>query len=218
MEYQPGVFAREVERSVSIQSIIQDIAPIANAVSAIVLAVGYYFLIKLYREWVRQYKERYIAGGRPMVVVSASYAHLPQVNIRVHNYSSAPAKEISFDFSAPIEDSNGFTISDLPFFKQGLDYVEPDGEITLFWDSLSDLAPVLRKRGLEDGIRVTTRYKDLAGESYESEWTINPLLFEVGRIQTRKGMNDLVAAVEKIPTVVVGRDEPRNGSDPLAEN
>jgi len=38
------------------------------------------------------------------------------------------------------------------------------------------------------------------------------------RIQTRESMNDLVAAVERIPTVVVGRDKPQNGSDPLAEN
>ena len=200
----------------SMQSIIQEVASIANALSVVVLGVGYYFLIKLYREWLRQTEERRIAGGRPQVVASASYAHLPDVNIMVRNFNSAPAKEISFEFSAPIEDSNGFAISDLPFFEKGLDFLEPNAEINLFWDSLPNLAPVLRRNGLEDGIRVTTRYKDLAGESYESEWTITPLLFEVGRIQTRKGMNDLVAAVERIPTAVIWRDEHWNGSDPCA--
>ena len=200
----------------SVQSIIQEVASIANALSVVVLGVGYYFLIKLYREWLRQTEERHIAGGRPQVVVSASYARLPDVDIMVRNFNSAPAKEISFEFSAPIEDSNGFAISDLPFFEKGLDFLEPNGEISLFWDSLPNLAPVLRRNGLEDGIKVTTRYKDLAGESYESEWTINPLLFEVGRIETRKGINDLVVAVEKIPTAVVWRDEHRNGSDPRA--
>ena len=83
---------------------------------------------------------------------------------------------------------------------------------------MPNLAPALRRNGLEDGIRVTTKYKDLAGESYESEWTINPLLVEVGRIETRKGMNDLVAAVEKIPSAAVWRDESRNGSDPRVES
>ena len=200
----------------SVQSIIQEVASVANALSVVVLGVGYYFLIKLYREWLRQTEERHIAGGRPQVVVSASYARLPDVDIMVRNFNSAPAKEISFEFSAPIEDSNGFAISDLPFFEKGLDFLEPNGEISLFWDSLPNLAPVLRRNGLEDGIKVTTRYKDLAGESYESEWTINPLLFEVGRIETRKGINDLVVAVEKIPTAVVWRDEHRNGSDPRA--
>jgi hypothetical protein len=200
------------------QSIIQDVASIANALSVVVLGVGYYFLIKLYREWLRQTEERRIAGGRPQVVVSASYAHLPDVNILVRKFNSAPAKGISFEFLARIEDSNGFAVSDLPFFEKGLDFLESNGEVSLFWDSLPNLAPVLRRNGLEDGIRVTTRYKDLAGESYESEWTINPLLFEVERIETRKGMNDLVAAVEKIPTAAVSRDEPRNGSDPRVES
>ena len=202
----------------NLQSIIQEVASIANALSVVVLGVGYYFLIKLYREWLRQTEERRIAGGRPQVVVSASYAHLPYVNIMVRNFNSAPAKDISFEFSAPIEDSNGFAISDLPFFEKGLDFLEPNGEISRFWASLPNLAPVLRRNGLEDGIRVTTKYKDLAGESYESEWTINPLLFEVGRIETRKGMNDLVAAVEKIPSAAVWRDESRNGSDPRVES
>lgn len=94
-----------------VQSIIQEAASVANALSVVVLAVGYYFLIKLYREWIHQNKERHIAGGRPMVVVSASYAHLPNVNIKVRNFNNAPAKEISFAFSALIEDSNGFVIS-----------------------------------------------------------------------------------------------------------
>ncbi|MDP9411886.1 MAG: hypothetical protein M3P70_15610, partial [Actinomycetota bacterium] len=52
---------------------------------------------------------------------------------------------------------------------------------------------------LNDGIRVTTSYEDLAGETYESEWTLNPLLFEGAPMEASLGMNDLVTAVEKIP-------------------
>ena len=55
----------------SVQSVIQDIASIANVLSVVVLAVGYYFMIRLYREWVRQNRESREAGGRPMVVVAA---------------------------------------------------------------------------------------------------------------------------------------------------
>ena len=47
---------------------------------------------------------------------------------------------------------------------------------------------------------MTTRYKDLAGESYESEWKLDPLLFEGGQVENHRGMNDLVEAVEKIAT------------------
>lgn len=46
----------------SIQAIIQDVASVLNVV---ILAIGYYFLVRLYREWVSQWKEEHAAGGRP---------------------------------------------------------------------------------------------------------------------------------------------------------
>lgn len=64
---------------------------------------------------------------------------------------------------------------------------------------MPDLAPLLREKRLEEGIKVTTRYKDLAGESYATEWTLNPLLFVDSGIENSRGMSDLVGAVEKIP-------------------
>jgi hypothetical protein len=72
-----------------IQSVIQDAVSILNVV---VLAVGYYFLVKLYREWIRQSKEERIAGGRPQVVVAADYSHLPEVNLAVRNFTKAPPR------------------------------------------------------------------------------------------------------------------------------
>ena len=36
--------------------------------------------------------------------------------------------------------------------------------------------PLLREMGLQEGITVTSRYESLTGESYETLWTINPLL------------------------------------------
>jgi len=68
------------------------------------------------------------------------------------------------------------------------------------------LVALLEKKGLEDGIRVTTRFKDLAGESYESQWTLNPLLFDGAPIETSRGMDDLMKAVEKIPEASTGLD------------
>jgi hypothetical protein len=51
-------------------------------------------------------------------------------------------------------------------------------------------------------------FQDLAGESYESEWTIDPLLFEGARIEQSKGMNDLISAVQRI----TGRDGHRKAA------
>ncbi len=47
----------------------------------------------------------------------------------------------------------------------------------------------MRDRGLEDGITVAP------SKSYESEWTLDPLVFEDSRIENSKGMNDLAAAL-----------------------
>lgn len=56
----------------------------------------------------------------------------------------------------------------------------------------------MRERGLEGGIKVTTRYKDLGGESYRTGWTLDPLLFESSGIDDQKATNDLASAVEKV--------------------
>ena len=79
----------------SFQSILQDVASIASLLNVAVLGVGYYFLIKLYREWVGQRREEHAAGGRPQVLVTADYSHLPEIHVVVRNFSQAPAKDTS---------------------------------------------------------------------------------------------------------------------------
>ena len=194
----------------SIQAIIQDVASVLNV---IVLAVGYYFLVRLYREWIRQSREERIAGGRPIVVVAADYCHLPEVRVVVRNFTKAPAKEVIFGFSAPVESPNGAALSQLPYFEEGLPFLEPEGEVSCYWGSMPALVSLFKEKGLEDGIKVTSRYKDLADESYESEWTLNPLLFDGAPIEASRGMDDLVKAVERIPEEPGGRDG-RGGNGP----
>ena len=180
----------------SIQTIIQDVTSFLNV---IVLAVGYYFLVRLYREWIHQSREERIAGGRPMAVVAADYGLLPEVHVVVRNFAKAPAKEVTFEFSAPVESPGGAILSELPYFEKGLPFLEPEGEVSCYWGSMPALLSLLDEKGLDDGIRVITTYKDLASESYESEWTLNPLLFDGAPIEASRGMDDLVKALEKIP-------------------
>ena len=191
----------------NIHSMIQSAASVASVLSVVVFGFGYYMMIRLYRESVRMGKETRAAGGlRPQVVVSAEYGRLPDVSLSVRNFTQAPAKDISFEFSAPVEGPDGTVISELPYFEKGLPFLEPDEAVTRFWGRLPELVPLMREKDLEDGIRVTTRYKDLAGESYETGWTLNPLLFEGAELENSKGMNDLVNAVERIPEAVGRRD------------
>jgi hypothetical protein len=192
---------------VDLQSIFQDVATVANILNVFILGIGYFLMVRLYRKWVRQSQEVHAAGGRPQVVVSADYSRLPGVSLVVRNFGKAPAKDVTFEFSAPVEDSSGLVISDLPYFRKGLDFMEPEGRLARPWDHLPDLVAMMRKRGLEDGITVTTRYRDLAGESYESEWKLDPLRFENCGLERSRDLGDLVSAVEGLSS----DHQPRTG-------
>jgi len=58
--------------------------------------------------------------------------------------------------------------------------------------------PFLESKDLQNGIHVVVRYKDLSGESYRSQWRLNPFLYKDTRLVRRKGLVDLVNAVERL--------------------
>jgi hypothetical protein len=161
------------------------IAQIVTAVTTVfyagVFAIGYYLLIRGNRETLREMREQRISGGRPQVVIQARYDRLPMVDLVVRNFGAGVAKDITFAFSDPIEDSTGFILSELPYLQEGMSFLGPGEEIACAWDTLDNLASSLREKGLRQGILVKVRYEDLAGESYETEWRINPLIYENNR-------------------------------------
>ena len=182
----------------SLEVFSQIAGPVSNFLLGLVFAVGYYLIIRLYGETLKEMREERLSGGRPQVIVQADYNHLPEVELTVRNVAGGAAKEIAFEFSHDVESSDGFVVTELPYFQYGLDFLEPGGEISCYWDSLEEIIPRLREQGLDDGILVTTRYKSLGGTPYTSSWRLNPLLFEGYRDTPRKGMEDLVEAVEKL--------------------
>ncbi len=141
-----------------------------------------------------------------MVVVTVVGGHLRQVTVSVRNFAQAPAKEVALDFAAPVEAPDGTVISELPYLKKGLPFLEPHHRIDQRWGCVPELSKLLKEKGLEDGIKVSIRYKDLAGESYESVWTLDPLLFKGSGIENSKGMNGLVNAAERTREVVSKQD------------
>lgn len=155
--------------------------------------------IAIYREWIRQSKEERTAGGRPTVVVSADYGRLPGIGPGMRNSNEELARDLSCEFSAPVVVPDGFVASDLPYPKKGLPFLEPEGEIGPPWGLLREVASGLRERGIEGGIRMTTRHDDLAGEPSSTGWTLGPLLFEDDGIGSSRGTNEPADAVEKVP-------------------
>ena len=181
----------------------QILSAASNIILATVVVVAYYLFVKIYRATLEEMQAARVAGGRPQVVVEAGYDRLPLIDVVVRNVGGGSAKDIGFDFSSPMFTSTGFVLSDLNYFKAGMSFLGVGEEVRSLWDTFNDLVPVLREKGLEEGIMVKVRYRDLAGGDYEDEWTINPLLYEGETlVGGYKGINELVEVVEKISSDV----------------
>jgi hypothetical protein len=59
-------------------------------------------------------------GSRPLVIVSDDCENLPAIYLVVQNVGSGPAKNVSFAFSSPIESSDGYVLSELAIFQEGI--------------------------------------------------------------------------------------------------
>jgi hypothetical protein len=192
------VVASDNVRPVDIVTLAQVITSATNLLFVIVLAAGYYFTWRVSQTTLEEMRAQRTAMGRPLVIVQEDYESLPELDVAIRNGSEGAARDIVFEFSEPIESSNGFVVSELPYFKYGLDFLPPNGEITCYWDELDSLLPFLESKELRSGIHVTVRYKDLTGDSYQSQWRLNPFLYKDTRLVRRKGMGDLVKAVERL--------------------
>jgi hypothetical protein len=192
------VGASDNVRPVEIVSVAQVITSVTNSLFVIALAAGYYFIWRVSQTTLEETRAQRTAMGRPLVIVQEDYESLPELDVAIRNVSEGAARNIEFEFSVPIESSNGVVVPDLPYFKYGLDFLPPNGEITCYWDELDSLLPFLESKNLSNGIHVTVRYKDLTGDSYRSQWRLNPFLYKDTRLVRRKGIGDLVNAVERL--------------------
>jgi hypothetical protein len=192
------VSASDNVRPVDIVTLAQIINSVTNLLFVIVLAAGYCFTWRVSQTTLEEMRAQRTAMGRPLVIVQEDYESLPELDVAMRNVSEGAARDIEFEFSLPIKSSNGFVVSDLPYFKYGLDFLPPHGEITCYWDELDSLLPFLESKDLRNDIHVTVRYKDLTGDSYQSQWRLNPFLYKDTRLVRRKGMGDLVNTVERL--------------------
>ena len=165
------------------------IAQILSSLATFVVAAGI-----LYQG--REARKARDDQDRPQIIVDADYSGRFTTNIVVRNIGHGMAKNITFEFSAPIQTTSGQDITELPYFKNGLNFMAPQTDIAAVWDSYQNVVQSLRDNGLTEGITITSRYEDRNGESYETEWTINPLLLEGSGYSDYKGYEDQVQALE----------------------
>ena len=168
---------------------IAAIAQILSSLATFVVAAGI-----LYQG--REARKARNDQDRPQIIVDADYTGRFTTNIVVRNIGHGMARNITFEFSAPIQTSSGQDITELPYFKHGLNFMAPQTDIAAVWDSYQNVVQYLRDKGLTEGITITSRYEDRQGEYYETEWTINPLLLEGSGYSDYKGYEDEVQALE----------------------
>lgn len=179
-------------------TIAQITNPIIQTVFMVVIGLGYYYTTRAIRSQVDEMVRESTTGGRPLIIVSEDYENLPTVNLIIQNVGSGPAKNITFRFSAPVESSDGYVLSDLAIFQEGITSLAPQARIVCYWDELGNLQPLFREGRLERHIRVTVEYEDIAGGSYSHEWEVDPSLYEDLRTFGNKDMSDLVDKVDEI--------------------
>jgi hypothetical protein len=193
----------------SLSVVAQLVSAATNALFVVVIAVGYFLMIRLYRQMVKVYdrmlglmEAQSTAMGRPLVVVYEDPAKLPNVNLVVHNVGTGPAKRVEFEFSTTRRKAHRklqrLVALGVAHLKKGIDGLAPGAKITCYWDTLDNLLSKRRDQGYTDNTEVITRYSDLAGHSYETRWEIEPSIYEGIDNLHYKDMNDLVEAVERI--------------------
>jgi hypothetical protein len=133
---------------------------------------------------------------RPQIIVDADYTGRFTTNIVVRNIGHGTAKNITFGFSAPLQSTSGYDITELPYFRHGINFMAPQTDLPAVWDSYQNVVQNLRDKGLTSGITITSYYEDRQGERYETAWTINPLLLEGSGYSDYKGYEDEVQALQ----------------------
>ncbi len=133
---------------------------------------------------------------RPQIIVDADYTGRFTTNIVVRNIGHGVARNVTFAFSAPLESTSGYDITELPYFRNGINFMAPQTDLPAVWDSYENVVENLRAKGLTNGITITSYYEDRQGQRYETEWTINPLLLEGSGYSDYKGYEDEVQALQ----------------------
>ena len=122
------------------------IAQTASAIGTVGLTVLFGFQLRVFyrqvlvnRDTLNEIREARVSHERPQVVVTAEYRHGTLVEVVISNIGRGDAKDITFEFSAPVEssvsyrrDSEVIPLSELPHFKKALSFLAPGAESALF--------------------------------------------------------------------------------------
>ena len=93
-------------------------AQILSSLATLVVACGI-----LYQG--RQARKARDDQDRPQIIVDADYTGRFTTNIVVRNIGNGAAKDITFEFSAPMQTTSGADITEMPYFEHGINFMAP---------------------------------------------------------------------------------------------
>ena len=200
-------------------TIAQIVTTVTTIFYSLVFAVGYYLVVKGNRAALREMREGRLSGGRPQVLVEADYGRLPVIDLVVRNVSGGSAGDITFEFSTPIEDSSGFVVSDLPYLKEGIDFLGPGGHAACSWDELDPSWRRCEKRA-QRGHRGDREVQGPCRQALPHAVDGKPAALRAGnRHVHREGLGDVVAALKGLSEVLsraasAAGDDGRGAAEP----
>lgn len=170
------------------------VATAVTAASTLVLAIATFVLARKTGTMVEETKASRIAQERPLVKVSVDRNRQYMLFVVVENVGRTPAMNVRFDFSAslvhpgfrdpkrePDQGPRNVVLSEeVSFFADGLNFLAPKDDVSVFWGETNKVIANLRERGLaEPGITVSVSYESVGGERFErEEWTLNPTVHD----------------------------------------
>ena len=144
---------------------IATLAPIMSSSATFCVAVLIYLQL-------REQRRARNDPTRPLIIVDVDYSGRTTVNVVVRNIGGGAAKSLTFDFSAPMETSKGWDVTQLPYFQNGVNFMAPHTDIVAVWDSFENVLQTLKDRDLKTGITITSNYQDLQGEAFLRFWPL----------------------------------------------
>lgn len=171
---------------------------VSNVLLIMVFGFGYYKQYQVSQRTLREIQDERVTEGRPQILVYADYSRLPEVDLVVMNTGGGPAKNISFDFSDPLQSPDGFVISNMRYLQEGMESLAPRSGIACQWGEMDGVIAAMKEQDLTQGIAVSVSYEDLLGKSYSSGWNVNPTLYEGNRDVTSRDMVALVDTMEGV--------------------
>ena len=149
-----------------VATLAQVVTSVTNLLFVIVLAVGYYFTWRVSQTTLQEMRAQRTAMGRPLVIVQEDYDSLPELDVAIRNVSEGAARDIRVRvLRAASRAPTASSSRSLPYFKYGLDFLPPHGEITCYWDELGSLLPFLGfERPPGTASTLPSSYRDLTGD------------------------------------------------------